>query len=329
MLEVTWFEYPSVLIWWQLALYSLAVAWGAFMIGCFGVGGGAIFTSLLLLLPGMTPTVAAGSVFLGVLPMSLARMLQLLYFGRLSIGKALPLMLGALFGALLGQLALPHLPIAAVAAFVAALTIWAGVQMHHRVMKDVGSKQAAMAAPSPEAAKPTEEELDVELVPQAEGQMAPDGESSCGQGAPLCWRSVFSLNRPTASLLEWRLQALFKIALGLVASFISSVSGTGGPLIIFPCAMMLEPETNLRSLVAMSVPFTITLVFFSALGALLFGQVDLGLSSLIGGIGIVFNLIGGLLMERMGDAKLRAGLGAVLVFVGLALAAQTAAKLVN
>ena len=51
------------------ALYYLVVAWGATVIGVFGIGGGAVFVPAMLMLPGMTAPIAVGSAFYGCLAM--------------------------------------------------------------------------------------------------------------------------------------------------------------------------------------------------------------------------------------------------------------------
>lgn len=321
MFDITFFAFPTEIIWWQLPAYSVAAASGALIVGCFGIGGGAVFTPLLLMLPGITPTVAAGSVFVGLLPVSVARIVQLIYFGRLNFPKVLPLRLGSPIGALLGQLALPHLPSQAVAMLVAVLTIWAGVQTHRRLLREFRLERAASrstAAQDVEASRPAQTGLEEVLAPVSEeqaGQAEADHENGC--------RAVFTLDRPTSTTRQWWLQMLFRFFVAVLTSFISSLSGTGSHLILFPLAMALDPNIDMKDLVAMSLPFAAFLIISSAVGALLVGQVDLGLAAIIASVGTVFSLLGGQMGEKMGDSKMKAGLGAWLIFVGLAVAVHT------
>lgn len=295
MLGAAGLALPTEIIWWQLASYAVALAWGEFMVGCLGVGGAALATSLLLNLPGMTPARAAGSVFLGLVPVSMARMAQLLYFRRLALCKALPLMLGAAMGGLPGQLLLPHLPSRAAALLLAAVAIWAagirGFLDRLRIVQT--SSQQGLEAALEEAAVAS------------------------------CRSPVLSLARPTSTRMERRLQSLFKAGVGLVVAFVSSLSGTGGALVLLPLAMLLEPEMDMRSLLGISMPFAATTVASSALGALLLGNVDWGVSAVIGGMGMVFCLLGGLVMESMEGQQLKSGIGAALVVVSLAVTVLT------
>jgi len=314
MLDVTWFAYPEEIVWWQMVLYYVGVAFGGFIIGCFGVGGGAVFMPLLLLLPGVTPAVAAGTVFCGSVPLITARCLQLVYFGRLHLRKAVPLMIGALVGAMLGQVALPYLPTAVVAFMAASTAIFAGVQTHRKVMQEARAKQQS---------KPSQGQ-DNQAPPQVLGQ--PDLEVRSVTPSPHTWSKreyIFSMDLEPDTARMRVLKAAFNSCVGMVASFLSSISGTGGPLILFPLWLFLDPAANMRTMVAMASPFAEVLVVFSSLGALLFGQVDVGIATIHAAVGIISVIIGGSLGEKMGDSKLKQGVGCVMVVVGIAIGVRT------
>ena len=95
MITFTWFAPTAApLVWWHVAGWYSAVAWGAFILGLFGVGGGVVFVPVLLMLPGLTPSVAVPTMYIGASFMASARFVQLYRLGRLQLRKAAPLMGG-------------------------------------------------------------------------------------------------------------------------------------------------------------------------------------------------------------------------------------------
>ncbi|CAK0827655.1 unnamed protein product [Prorocentrum cordatum] len=154
MVQVFWLEYPDPLVWWQLAAVCAAWAWGAFIIGCFGVGGGVIFVPAMLFLPGVEAPLAVGTTFCSVLLLNAARWLQLLYYGDLDVRSALLLLPPAAVGALLGQALLPYVPSFVVAFVVSAISVFAGAQTTKRVVRErrAARAQASAAATAEPAA---------------------------------------------------------------------------------------------------------------------------------------------------------------------------------
>jgi len=391
-MNLTFFEYPDPFVWWHVLLYLLSVAWGSFIVGCFGVGGGAVFAPLMLFLPGMTPRLAVGTVFLGCVPSSTMRVLQLRRYGLLDVRSALPLMLGASAGALAGQAALKFVPGAAAAYLVAVVAIWAGVQIQRKVMKEMWSRKSSEAAATDASANPPAPEVVLEEEPchdsivQDNNKKADDGQvpfdefskaaieanatraappfdvaSSSSQAAPedLLERGEGKgqqlgegeeqqqqqqQQQPTqssegesrasdaelleaAKLREQRKEAWMKLVIGFLAALLSSISGTGGPLILFPIYLMWKPDKEMKHLVGESGGFALVTVACSAIGAILFGEVDVGMALVFCSVAVVFTVLGGMMMKRMGDSNLKLGIGAVLILVGCTVAVRTSLSL--
>jgi len=154
----SFFEYPDPFVWWHVTLYLVAVTWGATIIGIFGIGGGAIFVPALLLLPGVTPTVAVGTVLLGCAPMSAARMCQMYYFGYLDCCKAVPLIVGAVFGSIVAQIALPYVPGDLGSVAIGLLATMAGVNIHYRVIAEAAKQEEESEAQNQKEKEKEEEE---------------------------------------------------------------------------------------------------------------------------------------------------------------------------
>eukprot|EP00746_Dinoflagellata_sp_MGD_P155513 gnl/MRDRNA2_/MRDRNA2_85420_c0_seq1.p1 gnl/MRDRNA2_/MRDRNA2_85420_c0~~gnl/MRDRNA2_/MRDRNA2_85420_c0_seq1.p1 ORF type:complete len:400 (+),score=75.63 gnl/MRDRNA2_/MRDRNA2_85420_c0_seq1:51-1202(+) len=383
-MAVTFFEYPDPLVWWQVLLWYTAIAWGAFILGVFSIGGGAIFVPSLLLLPGMTPAVAIGTCYAGAVPMTWARASQLYRLGRLEIRGCLPLMGGAVVGALSAQAALKYIPSEVTFLVVAFLAIWAGQQMQRKIMKEWKMKKAqkklaeSAAKPATEQAnaqpdKPvaesavaekkenTEEqgnraveEIQVESAIQAQEETPPgaktadlDLEESTPKAPPqkvgrmtrLFVGQVGEFGRKNSVMSQFGLshsgdgsnmqdKPVLMVVIGVVGSFLSSLSGTGGPLILFPLWLIIDPTVAMKDLVSYSVPFATTLVTFSLIGALLFGDVDIGLALGQALVSMTFILLGGRMQERMADSTLKLSIGIILLFIGLSVACRTIIQMI-
>mmetsp|Transcript_63162 Transcript_63162/g.133323 ORF Transcript_63162/g.133323 Transcript_63162/m.133323 type:complete len:375 (+) Transcript_63162:124-1248(+) len=369
MSNLTFLAYPDPFVWWHVVLYLLAVGWGSFIIGCFGTGGGAVFAPILLLLPGMNPRVVVGTVFMGLFPSCIFRMMQLHRYGMINLPAAAPLMLGAGLGALAGQAALKFVPPVAAAFLVSFVGIWAGVQIQRKMMKERRLQKAAEKAeagppgapvPAPGCAEaPTNSNKDnadledasaeankhddnnqkhhdstassddVSAVALEEGQQQSQAtsssegtseESSAEESTPAKEGVDFLKDSKTD---EKRKEAIMKVVIGFVASLLSSLSGTGGPLILFPMYLMWKPNINMKLLVGESGPFAFVTVGFSAAGACIFGEVDFGLALLFCLVGIIFTLLGGMMMKRMGESQLKLAIGFILIAVGSMVAVRT------
>mmetsp|Transcript_56071 Transcript_56071/g.119373 ORF Transcript_56071/g.119373 Transcript_56071/m.119373 type:complete len:379 (-) Transcript_56071:706-1842(-) len=375
---ITFFEYPDPMVWWQVTLYLMAAAWGGFIVGCFGVGGGAIYAPLMLMLPGMEAQVAVGTVMVGVLPSSCFRSIQLFCYGGLDVPAALPLMSGAALGALAGQAALKVVPAVAVAIVVAVVAIGAGVQIQAKMCKErrlqlaneeQAKQEAAVATPaattgadSATATSPpnsNDESTDDVPIPggiaaEAAGNSGDAYESDTTSSSledastarrcccfkkggdedttPRTMEAGGAGRGPTTGKGSCKLthsEIIAKIVIGFVAALMSSVSGTGGPLILFPILLFWKPHIEMKTLVSFSVPFALTTTLFSAVGALTMGRVDIGFALILAATTICSTLAGGCLMQRLGDSSLKLGIGLVLILVGVAVGTRTVISIVS
>ncbi|CAE7837549.1 unnamed protein product [Symbiodinium sp. CCMP2592] len=150
MVDITFFAYPSPLVWWHLVLNQLARAFGAFIIGCFGMGGGVIYVPALLLLPGVNSSVAVPTSFFAGIFGASARFIQAYRSGRCNL-QAWPLLIGAAPGAVAGQLLLPYIPTSIVALAVALICIRSGVMIQIKVAKEYAAQQSEKGMPKAQA----------------------------------------------------------------------------------------------------------------------------------------------------------------------------------
>lgn len=175
--------------------------------------------------------------------------------------------------------------------------------------------------------KELHQELHQEVHLEAEGH---DIETSNGtlrnrdEGASKEEDINISSNEDTEAELHWSLMFL----LGLLASFLSSITGTGGPLILFPVMFMARPDYPMKQLMGLSTPFSATMVVFSCFGVALFGKADMGLSLTFAIVSSCAIFLGGTLMETLGDSSLKAYVGVVMMVVGLVVAGRTIADMV-
>lgn len=358
-MAVTFFAYPDPHVWWHLTLYLAVVSWGSFIIGVFSIGGGALFLPALLFLPGMTVPVAMGVVYLGTLPMALARFVQLYRFGRLKLKQALPVVVGALPGAIIAQALVSYFPdvvsklLVTAMAFVAGLKTQKAVLKEFRLKREEAAREAQAAAAAAAAGdeshqgggddtaaegasgavahdNPQESGATVIGVPDAEADAAPSGyemtkTSSIGSAEVTKTSSIGSASS-LQSYASLTLQDAFchwdapkMILIGMASSFMSSLSGIGGPLILFPVMLLWRPQSRMKDLVGLGSPFAVVLSSSSAVGTLLFASVDMGLALATAVPCIGFALIGGVLQERMGDSRLKLSVGILLIVLALVL----------
>ena len=115
--------------------------------------------------------------------------------------------------------------------------------------------------------------------------------------------------------------------LGVFASFMSSITGTGGPLILFPFMFAIRPNYPMKHLMGLSTPFAFTMIVFSCIGIAIFGKADIGLALGFAIVSSVFIVLGGMFMDTLGDLSLKASVGIVMIIVALVVAARTLAEM--
>eukprot|EP00756_Hemistasia_phaeocysticola_P024594 Hpha_TRINITY_DN15957_c1_g2::TRINITY_DN15957_c1_g2_i1::g.73190::m.73190 len=135
-----------------------------------------------------------------------------------------------------------------------------------------------------------------------------------------------SAERPGSVFPGWR-GFLSLSLIGLIIGFASSLSGTGGPLLVFPTLFYLRPGLPMHQVIGMSKPFTLTLVTAAAVGALIFGEVDLGLAGICGLCFITGIELGTRLAFHVSAPKLRLATAIALIIVGLLVSCRAVMKM--
>jgi hypothetical protein len=174
---------------------------------------------------------------------------------------------------------------------------------------------------------------DTKIVSTAQIDLQVQGNAGAAESMPSTaidqvGASCASPKRPSqmginAGEIQSARQKLLMFSTGLIGGYLSSLSGTGGPLILFPLWTLLDPRISMKTLVSYSTPFAFTLVCFSFVGALLFGDVEMGVAMVSWVVSVSFVLFGGCMMERLGESSLKLSIGLILVMVGCAVAIRT------
>ena len=114
------------------------------------------------------------------------------------------------------------------------------------------------------------------------------------------------------------IQTLNKTVLLLVGAsvgFGSSLTGTGGPVLLVPTLLLLGfiPLTAIGISQVIQLPIAI----FATIGFLLFGQIDIQLGLILGGVQAVGVLVGGKIAHTLPREKLRGIVAIALIGVGI------------
>lgn len=273
---------------------GVAFAAGAFIIGLFSMGGGVMFVPALLLLPGVTVPTAVSTVFVACIPMTALRLAQLHFvYKRVKWKAAAPMMSAAAVAAVAGQASLKHVPQAIVIIMVGFAAAWTGAKVLLDMRKAARAKrlkeaQEAMAAAMSEPAESVSTIMDIdELAAKADAH--PDGLAGVA-GAPTTEEVVAKLSEhdetskakaeaataaPPAAAAPPAVAEAAKgkadvattppplgrsIACGLIAGYISSVAGLGGPIVVFPLMFRFMPQLNMHMMAGMAAPTALCIV---------------------------------------------------------------------
>jgi len=120
-----------------------------------------------------------------------------------------------------------------------------------------------------------------------------------------------------------------QVLVGLIASTLSSLTGTGGPLVFLPLYYYLQPKADAKTVAGISSCFSSTLVLTSAVTALSQGDVDLGIALGFSPVAIVFAFLGGMLQERADSAQLKRAIGVILILIGCTVVVRTVVSLLD
>jgi len=122
---------------------------------------------------------------------------------------------------------------------------------------------------------------------------------------------------------DWGETRLFLVVGGVVA-FCASISGSGAPLVFFPLMLILRPEMPMHVLIGLSVPYSLSLLVGTIIGAFLFNTVDMALALIMGCITASFVAIGSMIGLRLNNGQLRIALGIVLLICSIVLIVKIA-----
>ena len=122
---------------------------------------------------------------------------------------------------------------------------------------------------------------------------------------------------------DWGETRLFLVVGGFVASC-ASTSGSGAPLVFFPLMLILRPEMPMHVLIGLSVPYGLSLLVGTIIGAFLFNTVDIALALIMGCITASFVALGSMIGLRLNNGQLRIALGIVLLICSIVLIVKIA-----
>lgn len=348
---VTFFEIPDPLVPWHILLVVLSYGIASFIIGLFNIAGGVLYVPTLLMLPGVTPIQAVGTVFVSSIPLSLARLVQRQMHNEVRWRLAIPMAAACVVAGILGQILLPYLSANLTKAMVGCLAVFAGADELRKTYcrkrpppnaqpktcetdKDpkasaTQSQEAGVAAKegasSEDAGSTTENHAQENAGDADEIKVAIDGENA-KEGGPDAARDVDdskaapppALKAQTAAeepplTLNFMVRAA---AVGFVGGLLSSVAGLGGPIAIMPLYMQFMPKTDIKIIGGILSPVACSIVTSSLIGAFIWGNPDVGLGLALSPVGVVCVLIGGHIQNRVSSAWLKPMISGILVVFG-------------
>jgi hypothetical protein len=161
-MTATFLAIPNPVVPWHLVAVVAVYAAAAFIIGLFNLAGGVLFTPALLMLPGVTPVAAIGTVFISTAPMSLVRLLQLQRYGLIHWKLAMPMVVAAAISGLIGQLVLPHIDAKMIKIIVGGIACVSGIYELRKTMmaRQPAKMQFSIAPPLQAESDGIEVEID-------------------------------------------------------------------------------------------------------------------------------------------------------------------------
>jgi len=129
-------------------------------------------------------------------------------------------------------------------------------------------------------------------------------------------RSVF-VEAPTSSDERVKVRPVATVVIGVVGGFMVGLTSVGAGSLILVLLVMVYPTLSNKQLVGTDLAQSLPLTFSAALGTLLFGHVELGLTSsiIIGSVPAV--IVGSLLSSRSNGYLLRRVITGVVLLSGL------------
>jgi uncharacterized membrane protein YfcA len=129
-------------------------------------------------------------------------------------------------------------------------------------------------------------------------------------------RSVF-IETPTSNDEHLKVRKVPTVLIGLIGGFMVGLTSVGAGSLILVLLVMVYPTLSNKQLVGTDLAQSLPLTFSATLGTLLFGHVELGLTSsiVIGSVPMV--IVGSLLSSRSNGYLLRRVITAVVLLSGL------------
>jgi uncharacterized membrane protein YfcA len=135
-----------------------------------------------------------------------------------------------------------------------------------------------------------------------------------------------SLRTPTArDVADHKISSTALLIVGAVTGFLSSISGTGGPLVLVPIVMSMRIPVLVA--VGLSQVIQLPVAIAATVGNLLYGQLDLVLGGILAASLTVGSWYGAKLAHAVPRATLRQVVSIVLVAVGIFILGNVAFRL--
>ena len=115
------------------------------------------------------------------------------------------------------------------------------------------------------------------------------------------------------------------IVIGFITGFGSSITGTGGPLILIPIVIFLG--LPVLTAVGLSQAIQVPIAIFASIGNWMSGNLDIKLGLVIAAAMVVGTFVGAILIHRLPGEPIRKFLAFFLVLVGIGIAFQQLLKL--
>jgi uncharacterized membrane protein YfcA len=101
--------------------------------------------------------------------------------------------------------------------------------------------------------------------------------------------------------------------LGFLTSCFSVISGTGGPLLLFPFLMIVMPKLSLHELLGLSAPFTSVVCIGATLGSISHGKMDGGLAIILAVVSTLGMVVGAHYAMKLPAFQLRLAVALLLI----------------
>ena len=334
--------------WWVIAVSGICI--GSFCIGCVGIGG-VIYVPMLVML-GMEPQRAIGSMFLGVFFAQFPKLYMWQRAGKICWRRAVDFAIPSVPGALAGAYLVTKVSGAFLGYAVSILCLVSALKIQSDLCKAKRGEKAEKASLPP--LSPEEYELHSDLEGSAvvscmnESQSPPSelndalvpspshgadaDDAACVDDADCLTEAESVAPSPTSAAADSaaapaRPDSIYSASrawiakrgfLGLVVGFLSSLTGTGGPVIMVPLYFTLWPETPAHILIGTIQPFTLCLSSSAVTGAMLYGKVDVVVAAGMFVLSSVFITVGSVVGLRLPQETLKQGLVGLLAVTGVA-----------